>query len=159
MKHSPCSLILPKSVDRARQVLRTIADLRSQDFSGVGIVFYERLDDLPHLQLGDGSEKVAFEQFADIDLTAILSNISVPSGPLHDGFHFVCVDNWRLTHVSQFISPLIPEGAAHRFRVGGARLMAAVLTSLLPGIACVGIVSQSGEIHLFRDGRDAVRKG
>ncbi|WP_131726028.1 hypothetical protein [Bordetella pseudohinzii] len=122
-------------------------------------MFYERLDDLPHLQLGASAENVALEQFADITLTATLSKISVPSVPLHDGFHFVCVDSWRLTHVSQFISPPIPEGADHRFHVSGARLMAALLTSLLPGIECVGIVSQSGEIHLFRDGRDAVWKG
>ena len=32
--------------------------------------------------------------------------------------------------------------------------MAAMLASLLPGITCVGLVSQGGQVHLFYGGVD-----
>lgn len=146
------------SIGRAEKVLRTIACLRDQDFSGVGLVFYEHLTHLPHLQLTDSSVKADLGRFAEVDLAIALSSISVMSSPLHDGFHFVEARNWQLTHLSQFISPPIPSDAAQRFHGTGARLMAALLTSLLPGIVCVGLVSNGGEIHLFSHGNDAAQK-
>ncbi|WP_263568697.1 hypothetical protein [Paucibacter sp. DJ2R-2] len=97
-------------------------------------------------------------QFAEVDLAEALSRISVMSSPLHDGFHFVEAHSWRLTHLAQFISPPIPDDATQRFQGTGARLMAALLASLLPGIECVGLVSHSGEIHLFSRGIDAAKK-
>lgn len=159
MKRCPESAPTEDPIVRANQILRTIADLRSQDFSGVGIVFYEFLDELPHVQLVDGSEEVAHWRSAGTGLSAALSNISISTSSLHDGFHFVHVSSWQLTHVSQFISPPIPRNASQRFHGTGARLMAAVLASLLPGVACVGIVSHRGGIHLFRDGCEAAQKG
>jgi hypothetical protein len=145
-------------VGRAVQVLRAIAHLRDQNFSGVGLVFYERLAHLPHLQLTDSTINADPERFAGVDLAIALSSISTMSCPLHDGFHFVDIHRWQLTHLSQFISPPIPSDAAQRFHGTGARLMAALLTSMLPGIVCVGLVSQGGEVQLFNHGNDVTLK-
>ena len=146
------------SIGKAEQVLRAIACLRNQDFSGIGVVFYEHLADLPHLQLTDSFLMADSRRFAEVDLAIVLSSISVMSSPLHDGFHFVDARSWQLTHLSQFISPPIPTDAVQRFHGTGARLMAALLTSLLPGIVGVGLVSQGGDIHLFSHGNDFAQK-
>lgn len=158
MTSNPDAASNPNSIERAEQVLRAIARLRDRDFSGVGLVFYEHLAYLPHLQLTDSSVKADPRRFAEVDLAIALSSISVMGSPLHDGFHFVDVRKWQLTHLSQFISPPIPADAAQRFHGNGARLMAALLTSQLPGIACVGLVTQRGGIHLFSHGNDATQK-
>jgi hypothetical protein len=141
-------------IDQALQLLKAISNHRSSDFSGVGVVFYDDLATLPHLQLTGDREEPDASRFADRDLALVLATISTMAGPLHDGFHFVEARSWRLTHLSQFISPPIPHDAAQRFHGTGARLMAAVLASLLPGIVCVGLVSNGGEIHLFSGGVD-----
>lgn len=148
----------PNAIGRAEQVLRAIARLRGRDFSGIGLVFYEDLTYLPHLQLTDGYVDSDLRQLVEVDLAIALSSISVISSPLHDGFHFVDVRRWQLTHLSQFISPPIPSDATQRFHGNGARLMAALLTSLLSGIACVGLVTHGGEIHLFSHGNDTTQK-
>ena len=158
MESNPDAAANANSIGRAEQVLRAVAHLRGPDFSGVGVVFYERLADLPHVQLTDSSVKVDPGRFAEIDLAVALSSISVMRSPLHDGFHFVDARSWQLTHMCQFISPPIPSDAAQRFNGTGARLMAALLASLLSGITCVGLVSQAGELHLFNHGNDAVLK-
>lgn len=139
-------------IDQAVLLLRSITIHRSSDFSGVGVVFYEDLARLPHLQLMSARERPDASEFANPNLGALLASISTLSGPLHDGFHFVEARSWRLTHLSQFISPPIPHDAWLRFHGTGARLMAAILASVIPGITCVGLVSQGGEIHLFRGG-------
>ncbi|WP_369919851.1 hypothetical protein AB8E32_14740 [Marinomonas polaris] len=45
-----------------------------------------------------------------------------------------------------------------RFHGTGARLMSAMLASILPGIVCVGLVAQEGKIHLFHNGIDIARE-
>tara|TARA_R110002167_G_scaffold254359_2_gene460579 strand:- start:28377 stop:28688 length:312 start_codon:yes stop_codon:yes gene_type:complete len=90
----------------------------------------------------------------DNDIATALASISTMRGPYHDGFHFIDVSSWQITHISQFISPPIPRGAEQRFHGTGARLMAAMLASLLPGITCVGLVSRCGQVHLFYNGID-----
>lgn len=142
---------------RAEKILREIAKNRGQDFTGVGVVFYQSLDYLPHLQLNNNAMKPSPESFVDEDLATALASISITSSPLHDGFHFIETRSWRLSHLSQFISPPIPSTAA-QLRGSGARLMAALLASMLPGIVCVGLVSHGGEIHLFSNGSDATQK-
>lgn len=158
MTTNPDTAAHTNSIGKAEQVIRAIAYLRNQDFSGVGIVFYEHLAHLPHLQLTNSSLITDPSRFAEVDLAIALSSISVMSSPLHDGFHFVDAHSWQLTHLSQFISPPIPSDAAQRFHGTGARLMAALLASLLPGIVGVGLVTQGGEIHMFSHGNDAAQK-
>lgn len=158
MASNPDAAVKANAISRAEQVLRAVADLRSEDFAGVGVVFYECLAQLPHLQLTNGSVKADPERFADVDLASALSSLSAIGSPLHDGFHFVDARSWHLTHLSQFISPPIPHNAEQQLHGAGARLMAALLASLQPGIVCVGLVSQGGEVHLFSRGNNATQK-
>lgn len=151
--------IAQPSRDMARQLLEAIAGLRTPEFTGVGVVFYDDgLDGLPHLQLTSNGEAPDLQQLPGADLAQALATISMNSNPLHDGFHFVDVRSWTLTHLSQFISPPIPPAAAGRFHGTGARLMAAVLASLLPGIQSVGLVSSAGQTHLFSGGVDVAKE-
>ena len=158
MSSNPDATVKANVISRAEQVLRAVADLRSKDFAGVGVVFYECLDQLPHLQLINGSIKADPGLFADVDLASALSSLSAIGSPLHDGFHFVDASSWHLTHLSQFISPPIPHNAEQQLHGAGARFMAALLASLQPGIVCVGLVSMGGEVHLFSNGNNATYK-
>ncbi|QNU62785.1 hypothetical protein [Vreelandella titanicae] len=135
-------------------LLRSIASNRCSDFSGTGVIFYSDLSKLPHLQLTTGCEEPNVTKLGDHDIASALVSVSTMCGPFHDGFHFINMSSWQMTHVSQFISPPIPHDAAQRCHGTGARLMAAMLASLLPGIIFVGLVSQGGQVHLFCDGVD-----
>lgn len=154
----PICLISSCQLDQALHLLKAIVERKGNDFSGVGVVFYDDIAALPHLQLTNETEDPCAAHFKDWSLATALAAISTMRSPLHDGFHFVETRSWQLSHISQFISPPIPADAALRFRGSGARLMAAVLASLLPGITCVGLVSHSGEIYLFRGGVDLAKE-
>lgn len=145
-------------MNQALNIIRSIASNRGNDFTGTGVVFYTDLTGLPHLQLISGREKPDVSQFDDCNIASALISISTICSPLHDGFHFVDSRSWQITHLSQFISPPIPHDAAQRFHGTGARLIAAVLASLLPGITYVGLVSQGGQVHLFCNGVDIAEK-
>lgn len=157
MSSNPDADINAKVISRAKQVLCAVAELRSKEFAGVGVVFYECLGQLPHLQLTNGSVKADPGRFADIDLASALSSLSAIGNPLHDGFHFVHARRWHLTHLSQFISPPIPHYAEQPLQGAGARIMAALLASLQSGIVCIGLVSMRGEVHLFSRGNDVTQ--
>jgi len=141
-------------LDDARKLLTAIASHRSDNFTGVGIVFYVDLSNLPYLQLTNELEDPTATRFDGHDIAEVLLSISTQSSALHDGFHFVDEKSWNLTHLSQFISPPIPYNASQRFHGTGARLMAAALASVLPGICYVGLVSNAGDVHLLRGGID-----
>jgi hypothetical protein len=158
MAINPDAAVKANAISRAEQILRAVADLRSKDFAGVGVVFYECLAQLPHLRLTNGSVQADPGRFVDVDLASALSSLSAIGSPLHDGFHFVDVRSWHLTHLSQFISPPIPHNAEQQLHGAGARLMAALLASLQPGIVCAGLVSMGGGVHLFSRGNDATQK-
>ncbi|WP_143161153.1 hypothetical protein [Pollutimonas bauzanensis] len=155
---NPEKSIYSRRMNQALNILRSIASNRSNDFSGTGVVFYTDLAGLPHLQLISEREEPNVSQFDDRSIATTLTSVSTMCSPLHDGFHFVDSRSWQMTHLSQFISPPIPHDAAQRFRGTGARLIAAVLASLLPGITYVGLVSQGGQVHLFCNGVDIAEK-
>ncbi|WP_150601535.1 hypothetical protein [Pseudomonas fluorescens] len=63
-----------------------------------------------------------------------------------------------LTHLSQFLAPplevlaRLPED-----RPNGARQMTALLTSLIPGITYVGVLSTGDEIVVYENGKILAR--
>ncbi|MDO3382394.1 hypothetical protein [Gilvimarinus algae] len=135
-------------------LLATIASNRREDFSGAGLLFYGDLSKLPHLQMSLGPGGLPKSQIRGYDIASIVTSLSRTLTPLHDGFHFIDVQSWKITHISQFISPPIPHDAASKFNGAGARFMSAALASILPGIVCVGLVSRQGKIHLLCNGTD-----
>jgi hypothetical protein len=92
------------------------------------------------------------------DIASTLSSVSIMRSPYHDGFHFIDIEHWQISHLSQYISPPIPQGADKQLHGTGARLMSAMLASLLHGIVCVGLVSKEGKIYLFHSGIDIARE-
>lgn len=158
MASQPDPSTVSPALARAKHLLHAIAHSRTPDFTGVGLVFYDGgLSRLPHLQLTSDGAVPDPHQFADVDLTTAFTAISMSSSPLHDGFHFIDARSWSLTHLCQFISPPIPPAGERTFHGTGARLMAALLASLLPGIQCVGLVSRAGETYLFSGGVEVAK--
>lgn len=141
-------------INQVLSLLKSISKSHDSDFSGTGLIFYSDLSELPFLQLGNESIKPNTAIFIDYEIDSAIRQISTPKDPLHDGFHFINIEAWKITHVSQFISPPIPHDAAQRFRGTGSRLMSAYLASLITGIKYTGIVSQTGKVYLFHAGAE-----
>lgn len=141
-------------INKALILLKSISKNPEIDFSGTGLIFYSNLSQLPFLQLENESIKPNAAIFFDCELSSAIRQISTRRDPLHDGFHFIDIETWKITHVSQFISPPIPHDASQIIRGTGSRLMSAYLASLIEGIKFVGIVSQAGKVHLFYRGAD-----
>lgn len=144
--------------NQVMELLSSISCNRYSDFSGTGIIFYKDLGSLPHLQLNAVNKDPNITAIDNNDIVSTLTSVSTTCSPHHDGFHFIDMENWRLSHLSQYISPPIPRNAEKQFGGTGARLMSAMLASLLHGIICVGVVSQEGKIHLFYSGIDIAKE-
>lgn len=138
--------------DAARLTLARIATKLSPTFTGTGVVFYNDLSALPHLQLSGGCLQIPLPETFKGDLAQTLQRLAQHDSPWHDGFHFVEAADFRLTHIAQFVSPPIPLDLGRIVTGKGARLMTALLSSLVPGIACVGLVSHTGQASLFEHG-------
>lgn len=136
-------------------MLKFVSAGRPPAFSGLGVVFYQSLDSLPRLSLGGSETPLPQLPISGIGKIAdTLAGISDYKSPWHDGFHLVDVSSWTLTQLSQFLSPPLPD---HEREIGvprpaGARHMTALLVSRIPGIVCVGLLTQAGEINLFENG-------
>lgn len=140
-------------VDAAALTLARIAAELSPTFTGTGVVFYDDLSGLPHLQLSGGPHlQIPPPEIFKGDLAQTLQCIAQQESPWHDGFHFVEAADFRLTHIAQFVSPPIPVDLVKVVTGNGARFMTALLSSLVPGIACVGLVSHEGQASLFQHG-------
>lgn len=142
--------------EQAKELLLFIAANRTPLFSGVGVVFYKRLGSLPHVSLG--TPKLASPQLpisGTAGIASTLVSISDATSPWHDGFHLIDTETWSLTHISQFLSPVLPENDSEigDYRPNGARHMTAFLVSNLPEIACVGLLTHTGELCIFEHGR------
>ena len=141
-------------INKALSLLNSISKNRESDFSGTGLIFYSDLSQLPFLQLENESIKPNASIFFEWEIASAICKISTIRAPFHDGFHFIDIEAWKITHISQFISPPIPNNASQRIRGTGSRLISAYLASLIDGIKCAGIVSQTGKVHLFHTGVD-----
>ena len=138
----------------ALQLLRHAAPKLPSDFVGLGIVFYDSLMSLPHLQL----EVVGDERFdlpvLGLELICdVLARTARQSSPWHDGFHFVHASSGSLTHLCQFIAPPLPNAADATPRASGARHMTALLASQVVGIASIGLLTHEHAASIYEAGR------
>lgn len=126
----------------------------SKEFTGLGIIFYKSLNNLPYLTL---HEKKLPSDLCFGDLIKTLLTISEYSSPYHDGFHFIDIKTMEITHISQYISPpveLINDPNLEVIIPCGAREMTAFLTSKIKGIIYVGLISSDKIIKIFKNGID-----
>lgn len=146
---------------KANQLLKSLSLNRTAGFTGVGIVFYQNLAGIPHIDLGhptlnrpnlpvEGLEAIIATLVAAADI----------SSPWHDGFHFISLTNISLTHLSQFIAPSLDmyDSVPLCKRPSGARHMTASLVSNSEGIECVGLLTSSGELCVFKNGIAEIRE-
>lgn len=141
--------------ERMLDLLLLVAERKPRDFTGLGVVFYTSLADLPHLPLGQSLPVgLALPVVGAESVAVALATVSARTSAWHDGFHLVEADTLSLTHLCQFLSPGIltefchPPGASPT----GARHMTALLASRLQGIECVGLLTNQDELTLFEHG-------
>lgn len=136
--------------DFIKDLLLNVRKMASKSFTGTGIVFYKNLDQLNYTSLSNYELKL---QENNID--QFISEISLPQSGLHDGYHFLSLKNFNLTHVAQYISPPIETNMSEfiqKIQPCGAREMSAMLTSLIPGIDSVGLISHNKIVKIYRKG-------
>lgn len=135
-----------------RLLARVLADAPTS-FVGVGLIVYTHLDHLPYLPLCVPSKDRFLDAPAgEMAVAQALIQLSTQASPWHDGFHFLRQEDFRLTHVSQFVSPPISVGISSIPSERGARHMTAALASKISGISLVGVLPVEGSILLFKDG-------
>lgn len=143
----------------ALHLLRHAAPTLPSDFAGLGIVFYDSLKALPHLQL----EVVGDERFnlpirgAEL-ICDVLARTARLSSPWHDGFHFVHAGSGSLTHLCQFIAPPLPNVSDATPRASGARHMTALLASQVAGITSIGLLTHEHAASIYEAGRLTLSK-
>lgn len=138
----------------ALQLLRNTAPRLASDFAGLGIVFYNSLAALPHLQLGvSGDERFDLPVLGLDSICEVFARTARQSSAWHDGFHFVCAGTTTLTHMCQFIAPPLPGVADAAPRASGARHMTALLASKVAGIAAVGLLTHERAASIYESGR------
>ncbi|MBD3896450.1 hypothetical protein IEI94_11355 [Halomonas sp. ML-15] len=127
---------------------------RSNSFTGVGIVFYSGLEELPSASLGNLN--AASPRLPILGISAIartLVKISDIASPWHDGFHMIETQSRTLTHLSRFLAPpLSTLSQLPDNRPSGARQMTALTVSMIKDIDYVGIIGTTGEIVVYRNG-------
>lgn len=120
-------------------------------FTGLGIILIEsNIGTLPISPLlsEDGFHK---EDLEGLDVANFLISISNIKDKRHDGFHVVS-ENSRLLKISQYFSPLIPQGFNGTVFDVGARYRTAQYGSLYENVKSIIIVNQKGEVSIAKKG-------
>ena len=138
----------------ALHLLRHTAPKLPSDFAGLGIVLYDSLMALPHLQLEvEGDERFDLPvQGLDL-ISDVLTRTARLSSSWHDGFHFVHAGSASLTHLCQFIAPPLPRVSDAAPRASGARHMTALLASRVTGIVAIGLLTHERAASIYEAGR------
>lgn len=149
------TLLLQSSrVFGALQLLRHTCPSLASDFAGLGIVFYDSLVALPHLQLEVcGNEHFELPVVGMESISEVLVRTARRSSSWHDGFHFVHAASGSLTHLCQFIAPPLPGATDALPRASGARHMTALLASNVVGIVAIGLLTHEGAASIYEAGR------
>lgn len=135
-------------------ILAKINLSRSSSFTGIGVVFYSELKELPSVALGNSTTSRPRLPILGFDaIVRTLVKVSDISSPWHDGFHMIEMQSKTLTHLSHFLSPSLdsmPQLPDNR--PSGARQMTALIVSMIDGVDYVGVIGTTGEIIMYRDG-------
>lgn len=152
----------PLKAHRAHTVLRLLtlaATQLSDDFSGLGIVFYDSLAELPFLPLDvSGGENIDLPVSGLDAVCDVLVRTAKKSSHWHDGFHFVHAGSLSLTHLCQFVAPPLPDDGDELPRASGARHMTALLASQVIGIVTVGLLTQEQVVSIYESGKLTLHK-
>lgn len=135
---------------RLNELLVNVCCRAGPGFTGIGIIVASDRSNLPIAPL----RACSIPQF-HVPLAEFLAGISVPEHDLHDGFH-VLSPSFELVCVSQYFAPpVVGTPVLPAARRPGARYMAALLGSKLPGVLATGVATQAHGIALFTNGIEA----
>lgn len=134
---------------RLEALLEEVARRAGSNFTGVGVIIASDPSQLPIAPL-----RPEFRIPSGWEPVEALTAMSLPTNELHDGFHILSPD-FQVTHVSQYFAPpvdrsaLLPTG-----RQPGARYMAALLGSKLPGVLATGVATHGQGVAIFSAGKE-----
>lgn len=137
-----------------KEILLKVEKEANEDFSGIGIVLYNEIKEIPVFPLHSNNIEAEGDE-----LVPTLVNISKINSSYHDGFHFIS-SNFKLSHTSQYFSPPIVHGieiGTARAAVGG-RYMAALFGSCIQNVLFTGIVTKSNGVIIFKNGVEVFSK-
>lgn len=134
------------------QLLKILEQIRANVpgniFTGVGVVLCNSLEYLPFLEIGRDSKITS-----EIDAISAIIEGSLATNANHDGFNILSED-FSLLYRNVFISPPITSDIKlDNKQGGGARYVAAMLTSKVEGIVLTAVISNSYGIVIFKDGK------
>jgi len=147
--------------DFAFELLDAVRSFTSDDFIGLGILFYLGPPRLPVVPLGDQTLfKPALPVIGLQRIAKVLASISTVASVWHDGFHLVDVSAGQLTHISHFFAPPIEflQASVPQGTPIGARQLAAVAGSRMDTVACTGLLSKNADPIVFSGGLRVVRR-
>lgn len=135
------------------ELIRRVAEEAEADFSGVGLICYSNLSNLPHLALSVPHDSIRVLPIIGVNaIGAFLAEASCATSPLHDGFHLIAVQSFALTHVCHFIAPVIPPDQSGLQLAAGARHMSAQLASRAQGIEAAALIARDGTGVVYERG-------
>jgi hypothetical protein len=147
------AIYMRELLDILEEARRTALD----DFAGTGIVEYNGKTEF------DKITPVPM-RMSDIDNTVFLVELPIhvidkicrESNPFHDGFHFLCTQTKKFSHIGMYFPPPPHRGAHIQLtRSGGTRYFAALFASMIPGVVRTGIVRSSNlTLSIFQNGRE-----
>jgi len=124
-------------------LLESIQSKITDDFAGIGLVLYDDLEHLSHLQMNDYELPVkGWDQIENV-----LLEISTNDHPCHDGFHAISTEG-TLTHVSLYLAPTI-EDSEKDDSAYGSRFYTAKFAAKTPGIIKSAVISKDYGIRLW----------
>lgn len=127
--------------------------LATHDFSGIGLVVYKDIKNIPIFPLQQQNFKTDPNDFV-----SDLLEISSYGSEYHDGFHFIS-EGFEISHVAQYFSPPIISNAKVDYsKALGGRFMAALFGSYVQGVLLTGILTRGNGIKIFEHGNTVYSK-
>ena len=141
-----------KNTEKLSDLLLDVKNLiPSDEFCGVGVILYYDLSGLPILPL---CPEISLPRATALKEQIVY--VSLASNPCHDGFHLLST-SWKLTHTNQYFAPpliSVPAKELHGNVSRGARYISALLGSKLENVCCIGILSDSDGLVIFKNGKE-----
>lgn len=138
-------------------LLLKLAEQRSADFVGLGVIAYKTFAGLPVVPLGSHMNSyLGLPIVGARNVMSTLASLATQSSIMHDGFHLIEASSGDLTHVAQFVSPPLNAALANPLAAWpqGARQMTALLVSTLPQVEFSAVVSANGNVQIYVGGKE-----
>lgn len=140
-------------IENIKNLLLKVDSGSGDDFSGIGIVIYSDMNEIPIFPLHNSKFRAG-----DNDLVQTLIEISKVSNPYHDGFHFIS-SSLKLTRTSQYFSPpIVHDVKVDQSKIIGGRHVAALFGSCLQNVLLTGIVTKNNGVVIFKNGIEVFSK-